>query len=80
MSRSDAPAPKGRGAGFNPANRFEATHHELELEQVEEDEEYLDALNRPPDGVPARPVAHHHRRERQPGRRLRDEHQPLSRL
>ena len=47
MSRSDAPAPKGRGAGFNPANRFEATRHELELEQVEEDEEYLAALNRP---------------------------------
>ncbi len=47
MSRSDAPAPKGRGAGFNPTNRFETTHHELELEQVEDDEEYLDSLNRP---------------------------------
>jgi DNA repair photolyase len=47
MTRSDAPAPKGRGAGFNPMNRFETTHHELELEQVEEDEEYLGALNRP---------------------------------
>jgi DNA repair photolyase len=47
MTRSDAPAPRGRGAGFNPMNRFETTHHELELEQVEEDEEYLKALNRP---------------------------------
>ena len=47
MTRSDAPAPKGRGAGFNPMNRFETTHHELELEQVEDDEEYLDGLNRP---------------------------------
>src|SRR5262249_21745942 len=47
MSRSDATAPKGRGAGFNPSNRFESTHYERELEQVEEDEEYLDALSRP---------------------------------
>ena len=48
MHRSDAGAPKGRGAGFNPSNRFESTHRELELEQVEEDEEYLAALGRPP--------------------------------
>ena len=48
MTRSDAPAPKGRGAGLNPMNRFEATRHELELEQVADDEDYLAALNRPP--------------------------------
>ncbi len=48
MSRSDAPAPKGRGAGYNPGNRFEPTHRELELDQVEGDDEYLAALGRPP--------------------------------
>ena len=34
----------------NPPNRFETTHHELELEQVEEDEEYL-AAGSAQDGV-----------------------------
>ena len=33
---------------MNPPNRFETSHHELELDQVEEDEEYLDTLTRPP--------------------------------
>jgi DNA repair photolyase len=47
MSAPGVPAPKGRGARFNPANRFEPTHHEFELEQVEEDEEYLETLGRP---------------------------------
>jgi DNA repair photolyase len=47
MSDSIIPAPRGRGARLNPPNRFEVTHHELELDQVEEDEEYLDALSRP---------------------------------
>jgi DNA repair photolyase len=46
MSGSNIPAPRGRGARVNPPNRFEVTHHELELEQVEEDEEYLDSLSR----------------------------------
>ena len=41
------PAPRGRGARVNSPNRFETTHHELELEQVEDDEEYLDSLSRP---------------------------------
>ena len=27
---------------------FETTHHELELDEVEDDDEYLDSLNRPP--------------------------------
>ena len=37
---------KVAGLGLNPPNRFETTHHELELEQVEEDDEYLAALGR----------------------------------
>jgi DNA repair photolyase len=48
MSGPSTPAPRGRGARKNPPNRFETTHRELELEQVEDDEEYLDSLNRPP--------------------------------
>ncbi len=48
MSMSEIPAPRGRGARLNPPNRFESTHHELELEQVEFDEEYIDTLGRPP--------------------------------
>src|SRR4051794_39373592 len=40
--------PKGRGAGVNPPHRFESAHHELELDQVEDDPEYLAALGRPP--------------------------------
>jgi DNA repair photolyase len=41
------PAPKGRGAGANPPNRFEPTHHEIDLELVEDDAEYLEGLRRP---------------------------------
>ena len=48
MSDSINPTPRGRGARLNPPNRFEAVHHELELEQVEDDDEYLDTLRRPP--------------------------------
>jgi DNA repair photolyase len=44
-NRSSLPSPRGRGARLNPPNRFEITHHELELEQVEDDEEYLDSLS-----------------------------------
>jgi len=47
MNGPNIPAPRGRGARLNPPNRFEVTHHELELEQVKEDDEYLDALFRP---------------------------------
>ena len=35
------------GARINPKNRFEATHRELDLEQVEDDDEYLESLGRP---------------------------------
>jgi DNA repair photolyase len=48
MSGPTTPAPRGRGASVNPPNRFETTHHELELDEVEDDDEYLDSLNRPP--------------------------------
>jgi DNA repair photolyase len=47
MIGSSNPTPKGRGAGTNPPNRFETTHRELELDQVEDDAEYLDGLSRP---------------------------------
>jgi len=47
--------PRGRGAGFNPPNRFAPEHHEIELETVEDDEDYMEGLRRPetqflPDG------------------------------
>jgi DNA repair photolyase len=47
MSENATPAPRGRGARANPPNRFERTHHELELDQVEDDEDYLDSLSHP---------------------------------
>jgi DNA repair photolyase len=40
--------PRGRGAGYNPPNRFDSSHHDLDLEQVEDDVDYLAALGRPP--------------------------------
>ncbi|AMV36212.1 PA0069 family radical SAM protein [Planctomyces sp. SH-PL62] len=39
--------PKGRGAGFNPPNRFDRVHHEIELETVQDDADYLEGLRRP---------------------------------
>jgi len=47
MSEPTMPAPRGRGAMLNSPNRFEVTHHEVDLEQVEGDDDYLDALSRP---------------------------------
>ena len=44
---TSGPVRRGRGANSNPANRFETTHHELELDQVEDDADYLDGLSRP---------------------------------
>jgi DNA repair photolyase len=40
------PQVRGRGSQLDPPNRFEATHHVPDLEQVEHDAEYLDALAR----------------------------------
>jgi DNA repair photolyase len=47
MTVPGAPVPKGRGARTNPPNRFESTHRELELDQVEDDDDFLDSLRRP---------------------------------
>jgi DNA repair photolyase len=47
MSCGDRIPTKGRGAGFNPANRFDSSHRELDLEQVQDDLEYVAALGRP---------------------------------
>jgi DNA repair photolyase len=47
MGKGDQPPARGRGAGFNPANRFESGHHELDLEQVQDDLDYIEALSSP---------------------------------
>lgn len=41
-------APRGRGSGLDPPNRFGETHAERDLEQVAADEEYLASLERVP--------------------------------
>ncbi len=41
MSESNRPTVKGRGAQIRPPNRFEATHYEADLEQLEGDDEFL---------------------------------------
>ena len=40
-------APKGRGSNLNPPNRFGGPYHVQDLEQVENDEEYLAGLGKP---------------------------------
>jgi DNA repair photolyase len=42
-----SPVARGRGASFNPPNRFGGLIHVLDLEQVEQDEEYLATLQNP---------------------------------
>ncbi len=42
------PRPRGRGAGGNPRNRFESTHHEVDWGLVEDDPEYLESASRVP--------------------------------
>lgn len=39
--------PQGRGAAINPPNRFTATHTERDFEQVEHDEDFLEAAAHP---------------------------------
>ena len=39
--------PVGRGSGINPPNRFLATHTERDFEQVEHDEDFLEAVAHP---------------------------------
>jgi DNA repair photolyase len=41
------PQARGRGTGINPANRFPGTELDIDLEQVEGDQEYLQELQRP---------------------------------
>jgi DNA repair photolyase len=49
MSKNEQPPlAKGRGVPGSPRNRFERTHREADLEQVEEDEEYLESLKKVP--------------------------------
>jgi DNA repair photolyase len=49
----DAPLAKGRGSQINPPNRFGGPWYEVDLEQVEHDQEYLDSLrNRPTEYIP----------------------------
>jgi DNA repair photolyase len=49
------PLAKGRGSQIDPPNRFGGPHHELELDQVEHDEEYLASLgDRPTEYIPDR--------------------------
>jgi radical SAM superfamily enzyme YgiQ (UPF0313 family) len=44
MSQRQVPGPRGRGSHLDLPNRFGGTHHELDLEQVEGDEDYLASL------------------------------------
>jgi len=44
----DSPHPRGRGAGIQPDNPYLSTHLESDLEQVAEDQEFLESLGRPP--------------------------------
>ena len=64
---------KGRGATWNPQNRFETLEYVRDEEAPPEDELAADDLS-------ARSDADDHRHERQPGRRLRGQHQSVSRL
>jgi DNA repair photolyase len=51
----ELPFAKGRGSQLNPPNRFGGPHHEVELEQVQHDEDYLESLrNRPTEYIPDR--------------------------
>jgi DNA repair photolyase len=52
---SKVPEAKGRGSQLNPPNRFGGPSHVLELDEVEDDAEYLDGLrNRPTQYLPDR--------------------------
>ncbi|WP_165228242.1 PA0069 family radical SAM protein [Aquisphaera insulae] len=50
MTRDDHPLAAGRGARVNPPNRFERTHHELDLSELDSDDDadYIASLGRPP--------------------------------
>jgi DNA repair photolyase len=44
MLEPNRPLAKGRGSQIEPPNRFGGVYHEIELENVENDEEYLESL------------------------------------
>ena len=44
MPDREFPTARGRGSRIDPPNRFGGTYHELDLEQVEGDEEFLESL------------------------------------
>lgn len=46
MAERDRPLAKGRGSQIEPPNRFGGTYHEIELETVEFDEDYLESLEK----------------------------------
>lgn len=48
MADPDRPLARGRGSQIEPPNRFGGTYHEVEFEQLEHDEEYLEGLRRRP--------------------------------
>ncbi len=48
MTDPNRPIATGRGTAMSPPNRFESTSFELDLEQLEHDDDYLDQLRRPP--------------------------------
>lgn len=46
MPDPNRPLATGRGSQIDPPNRFGGTYHEIELEHLEHDEDYLDGLRR----------------------------------
>ena len=80
MLEPNRPMARGRGSQIEPPNRFGGTHHEIDFEHLEHDEDYLESLQkRSTEYLPDRSrtiVA----RERQPRRGVPLQHQPVSRL
>jgi DNA repair photolyase len=55
MLDRNRPLVKGRGSQLDPPNRFGGVHYEIDFEQVEPDEDFLDGLrNRPTEYLPDR--------------------------
>jgi DNA repair photolyase len=55
MLDPNRPLAKGRGSQIEPPNRFGGTHHEIDFEHLEHDEDYLEALrHRPTEYLPDR--------------------------
>ncbi|MDB5351508.1 MAG: Radical superfamily protein [Planctomycetota bacterium] len=55
MLEPNRPLAKGRGSQLDPPNRFGGTHHEIDFEALENDQDYLDSLrSRPTEYLPDR--------------------------